>query len=182
MLSSHRQPVLQATEPKATIPTGNRSASIERSLGRGPWRIPGGSLEGPCISQCCVFQRFERILRNLWRVPRGSPAKSCWKVPRGAWCKPCSVVQIIAGTSVSAPGGDAQTPAIYEYTYTCIYTHIYICTCMLGIHDFPKVLIQSGGSHMQHANPVQLFIHTHARPAPNHKEFSRNPIGILLES
>ena len=129
MLPSHRQPVLQATEPKATIPTGNRSPSIERSLGRGPWRIPGGSLEGPCISQCCVFQRFERILRNLWRVPRGSPAKSCWKVPRGAWCKPCSVVQIIAGTSVSAPGGDAQTSAIYEYTYTYIYTYIYVHIC-----------------------------------------------------
>ena len=53
---------------------------------------------------------------------------------------------------------------------------------MLGINDFPKVLIQSGGSHMQHANPVQLFIHTHDRPAPNHKEFLRNPRGILLES
>ena len=65
---------------------------------------------------------------------------------------------------------------------TQIYTHIYICTYMLGIHDFPKVLIQSGGSHLQHANPVQLFIHTHTRPAPNHKEFLRNPIGILLES
>ena len=53
---------------------------------------------------------------------------------------------------------------------------------MLGIHDCPKVVIQYGGSHLQHANPVQLFIHTHARPAPNHKEFLRNPIGILLES
>ena len=53
---------------------------------------------------------------------------------------------------------------------------------MLGIHDFPEVSIQSGGSHLQHANPVQLFIHMHARPAPNHKEFLRNPIGILLES
>ena len=30
---SHRQPVLQATEPKATIPTGNRSASIGGSIG-----------------------------------------------------------------------------------------------------------------------------------------------------
>ena len=53
---------------------------------------------------------------------------------------------------------------------------------MLGIHDFPKVLIQSGGSHLQQTNLVQLFIHTHAHSAPNHKEFLRNPIGILLES
>ena len=28
----------------------------------------------------------------------------------------------------------------------------------------------------------QLFIHTHVHSAPNHKEFLRNPIGILLES
>ena len=53
---------------------------------------------------------------------------------------------------------------------------------MLGIHDFPKVSIQSGGSHLQHANPVQLFIHTQTRPAPNHEEILRNPMGILLES
>ena len=57
-----------------------------------------------------------------------------------------------------------------------------MCTYMLGIHNVPNVLIQSGGSHLQHADPVQLFIHMHARPAPNHKEFLRNPIGILLDS
>ena len=71
---------------------------------------------------------------------------------------------------------------IHIYIHIYIYVYIYICTYMLGIHDFPKVLIQSGGSHLQHANPVQLFIHTHARPAPNHKELLRDPIGILLES
>ena len=129
--------IVHATETQATSPTGNRAKGNHSyrqpvcnhwEVPRGPWRIPGGSLEGPCISQCCVFQRFERILRNLQRVPGGSPAKSCWKVPRGAWCKPCSVVQIIAGTSVSAPGEDAQTPAIYEYTNTYKYTHIYIYT------------------------------------------------------
>ena len=33
---------------------------------------------------------------------------------------------------------------------------------MLGIHDFPKVLIQSGGSHLQHANLVSV-VHSYAR-------------------
>ena len=118
--------IIHSTEPQATSPTGNRAKGnhsyrqpvcIHREVTRGPWRIPGGSLEGPCISQCCVFQRFERILRNLWRVPRGSPVESSLKVPCSALFSKesegsegslmqtlfSSVVQIIAGTSVSAP-------------------------------------------------------------------------------
>ena len=122
----YRITIIHSTEPQATSPTGNRAKGnhsyrqpvcIHREVPRGPWRIPGGSLEGPCISQPCVFQRFERILRNPWGIPRGSPVEISLKVPHSTLFSKesegsegslmqtlfSSVVQIIAGTSVSAP-------------------------------------------------------------------------------
>ena len=150
--------ITHATEPKATIPTGNRSASIERSLGRGPWRIPGEPLEGPCISQCCVFHRFERILRNLWRVPRESPAKCCWKGPQR-----CLMQTLFSCSNhrwdkrFSTWGRCSDTCNIWIYIYIYIYTYIYIyiyilmCIfidmsvqmlpewCVFVLHVYPKL-------------------------------------------
>ena len=55
----------------------------------GTWRLPGGSLEGPWITKCLVFQGIGRVpYTNL--VEFSSVQFS-------------SVVQIIAGTTVSAP-------------------------------------------------------------------------------
>ena len=69
---SYRQPVLQKTEPKATIPTDKRSESIGGSTGNqttsnlspqgipaGPesaLEVPGGSVESPWITKCIVFK------------------------------------------------------------------------------------------------------------------------------